>query len=93
MVRVIVRNLDEQVASSLKFKAELRGHSLEQESGTARHPKTGRGADHGGEARPGRAHPGEAEAAVGGRQHRPDSRRPRLALMLVSQRLAHRSVG
>jgi plasmid stability protein len=31
MARVIVRNLDEQVVSSLKFKAELRGHSLEQE--------------------------------------------------------------
>jgi plasmid stability protein len=31
MAQVIVRNLDEQVVSSLKFKAELRGHSLEQE--------------------------------------------------------------
>jgi plasmid stability protein len=30
-LRVIVRNLDEQVVSSLKFKAELHGHSLEQE--------------------------------------------------------------
>jgi antitoxin FitA len=28
---VIVRNLDEQVVSSLKFKAELHGRSLEQE--------------------------------------------------------------
>ena len=28
---MIVRNLDEQVVSSLKFKAELHGHSLEQE--------------------------------------------------------------
>ena len=31
MARVIVRNLDEDVVSSLKFKAELHGHSLEQE--------------------------------------------------------------
>ena len=31
MARVIVRNLDEPVVSSLKFKAELHGHSLEQE--------------------------------------------------------------
>jgi plasmid stability protein len=31
MAQVIVRNLDEQVVSSLKFKAELHGHSLEQE--------------------------------------------------------------
>jgi plasmid stability protein len=31
MARVIVRNLDEQVVSSLRFKAELRGHSLAQE--------------------------------------------------------------
>jgi plasmid stability protein len=31
MARAIVRNLDEQVVSSLKLKAELRGHSLEQE--------------------------------------------------------------
>jgi plasmid stability protein len=28
---VIVRNLDDAVVSSLKFKAELHGHSLEQE--------------------------------------------------------------
>ena len=28
---MIVRNLDEQVVSSLKIKAELHGHSLEQE--------------------------------------------------------------
>jgi plasmid stability protein len=31
MAQVIVRNLDEQVVSSLEFKAELHGHSLEQE--------------------------------------------------------------
>jgi antitoxin FitA len=31
MAQVIVRNLDEQVVSSLKIKAELHGHSLEQE--------------------------------------------------------------
>jgi plasmid stability protein len=31
MAQVIVRNLDEQVVSSLKFKADLHGHSLEQE--------------------------------------------------------------
>jgi plasmid stability protein len=31
MAQVIVRNLDERVVSSLKFKAELHGHSLEQE--------------------------------------------------------------
>ena len=31
MAQVIVRNLDEQVVSSLKLKAELHGHSLEQE--------------------------------------------------------------
>jgi plasmid stability protein len=31
MAQVIVRNLDEQVVSSLKTKAELHGHSLEQE--------------------------------------------------------------
>jgi plasmid stability protein len=31
MAQVIVRKLDEQVVSSLKFKAELHGHSLEQE--------------------------------------------------------------
>jgi antitoxin FitA len=31
MAQVIVRNLDEQVVSSLKFKAKLHGHSLEQE--------------------------------------------------------------
>jgi antitoxin FitA len=31
MAQVIVRNLDEEVVSSLKFKAELHGHSLEQE--------------------------------------------------------------
>ena len=31
MAQVIVRNLDEEVVSSLKFKADLHGHSLEQE--------------------------------------------------------------
>ena len=31
MAQVIVRNLDEDVVGSLKFKAELHGHSLEQE--------------------------------------------------------------
>jgi plasmid stability protein len=31
MAQVIVRNLDDDIASSLKFKAELHGHSLEQE--------------------------------------------------------------
>ena len=31
MAQVIVRNLDEHVVSSLKFKAELHGHSLEWE--------------------------------------------------------------
>ncbi len=31
MAQVIVRNLDEDVVASLKFKAELHGHSLEQE--------------------------------------------------------------
>ena len=31
MAQVIVRNLDDAVVSSLKFKAELHGHSLEQE--------------------------------------------------------------
>ena len=31
MAQVIVRNLDDQVVSSLKLKAELHGHSLEQE--------------------------------------------------------------
>jgi len=31
MAQVIVRNLDEHVVSSLKIKAELYGHSLEQE--------------------------------------------------------------
>jgi antitoxin FitA len=31
MAQVIVRNLDEQVVSSLKIKAELHGRSLEQE--------------------------------------------------------------
>ena len=31
MAQVIVRNLAEHVVKSLKFKAELRGHSLEQE--------------------------------------------------------------
>ena len=31
MAQVIVRNLDEDVVSSLKLKAELHGHSLEQE--------------------------------------------------------------
>ncbi len=31
MAQVIVRNLDDQVVSSLKIKAELHGHSLEQE--------------------------------------------------------------
>jgi plasmid stability protein len=31
VAQVIVRNLDEQVVSSLKFKAELHGRSLEQE--------------------------------------------------------------
>jgi antitoxin FitA len=31
MAQVIVRNLDDDVVSSLKFKAELHGHSLEQE--------------------------------------------------------------
>lgn len=31
MAQVIVRNLDEHVVKSLKFKAELHGHSLEQE--------------------------------------------------------------
>jgi plasmid stability protein len=31
MAQVIVRNLDQEVVSSLKFKAELHGHSLEQE--------------------------------------------------------------
>jgi plasmid stability protein len=31
MAQVIVRNLDEQVVSSLKFKAKLHGRSLEEE--------------------------------------------------------------
>jgi plasmid stability protein len=31
MAQVLVRNLDEQVVQSLKTKAELKGHSLEQE--------------------------------------------------------------
>jgi plasmid stability protein len=31
MAQVIVRNLDVDVVASLKFKAELHGHSLEQE--------------------------------------------------------------
>ena len=31
MAQVIVRNLDDDVVASLKFKAELHGHSLEQE--------------------------------------------------------------
>jgi plasmid stability protein len=31
VAQVIVRNLDERVVSSLKFKAEQHGHSLEQE--------------------------------------------------------------
>lgn len=31
MAQVIVRNLDDQVVESLKFKAKLKGHSLEQE--------------------------------------------------------------
>jgi plasmid stability protein len=31
MGQVLVRNLDDQVIASLKAKAELRGHSLEQE--------------------------------------------------------------
>jgi plasmid stability protein len=31
MAQLIVRNLDERVVSSLKFKAELHGRSLEQE--------------------------------------------------------------
>jgi len=31
MAQVIVRNLDADVVSSLKLKAELHGHSLEQE--------------------------------------------------------------
>lgn len=31
MAQVLVRNLDEEVVSSLKIKAELHGHSLEQE--------------------------------------------------------------
>ena len=35
MAQVIVRNLDEHVVKSLKFKAELHGHSLEQELRTS----------------------------------------------------------
>jgi plasmid stability protein len=31
MGQVLVRNLDDQVIEKLKFKAELKGHSLEQE--------------------------------------------------------------
>jgi len=31
VAQVIVRNLDDDVVSSLKFKTELHGHSLEQE--------------------------------------------------------------
>jgi plasmid stability protein len=31
MAQVIVRNLDDEVVSSLKIKADLHGHSLEQE--------------------------------------------------------------
>ena len=31
MGRVLVRNLDDRVIESLKTKAELKGHSLEQE--------------------------------------------------------------
>jgi antitoxin FitA len=31
MAQVIVRNVDDEVVSSLKFKAQLHGHSLEQE--------------------------------------------------------------
>ena len=31
MAQVIVRNLDDQVVESLKFKAKLKGHSLEHE--------------------------------------------------------------
>lgn len=31
MAQVLIRNLDEQVVASLRRKAELHGHSLEQE--------------------------------------------------------------
>jgi plasmid stability protein len=31
MGQVLVRNLDERVIENLKFKADLKGHSLEQE--------------------------------------------------------------
>ncbi len=31
MGRVLIRNLDEHIIESLKLKAELKGHSLEQE--------------------------------------------------------------
>lgn len=31
MAQVIVRNLDDEVVASLKLKAKLKGHSLEQE--------------------------------------------------------------
>ncbi|MGA3401479.1 MAG: plasmid stabilization protein [Acetobacteraceae bacterium] len=35
MAQVLVRNLDEQVVAALRRKAELHGHSLEQELRTA----------------------------------------------------------
>ena len=31
MVQVVIRNLDDRVVAALKRKAEMRGHSLEQE--------------------------------------------------------------
>ena len=31
MAQVIIRNLDDRVVATLKYKAELHGHSLEQE--------------------------------------------------------------
>ena len=64
MAQVIVRNLDEEVVSSLKIKAELHGHSLEQELREIL--KRAAPADGRGEAGPGGPHPGEAEAAAGG---------------------------
>ena len=64
MAQVIVRNLDEQVVSSLKFKAELHGHSLEQELREIL--KRAAELTPGREARARRSHPGEAEAAAGG---------------------------
>jgi predicted nucleic acid-binding protein/plasmid stability protein len=69
MAHILVRNLDEQVVAALRRKAELHGHSLEQELRVALTSAA-------------RLTPAE-RMALARRQHKPDPARSRFAMTLV----------